>query len=150
MRSRPPRTVNHHESNCHAQRCDVRIENVPDAKIIEPTDAIIRVTYAGICRSDLWPYRGYQEFGESGIPVGHEAIGVVEVEKDVTYVAESDSDLNNQSDAAYRSKYGRCPQYVAPMVAADPSRIWSAPRDLFYGAVDGNRTRIAGTALSLK
>src|SRR5256885_11010605 len=57
---------------------DVRIENVPDAKIKEPTDAVIRIVRASICGSDLWPYRGYAEFGESGLPMGHEAIGVVE------------------------------------------------------------------------
>jgi len=38
------------------------------------------------------------------------------VEKDVTFVPESDSGLNNQIDAAYRGKYGRYPQYVAPML----------------------------------
>lgn len=57
---------------------DVRVENVPDSKIIEPTDAIIRITYACICGSDLWPYRGYDEFPENGLPMGHEAIGIVE------------------------------------------------------------------------
>jgi threonine dehydrogenase-like Zn-dependent dehydrogenase len=36
---------------------DVRIENGPDARIVEPTDAAIRVTRACICGSDLWPYR---------------------------------------------------------------------------------------------
>jgi threonine dehydrogenase-like Zn-dependent dehydrogenase len=35
---------------------DVRIENVPDAQLIEPTDALVRVTCACICGSDLWPY----------------------------------------------------------------------------------------------
>jgi threonine dehydrogenase-like Zn-dependent dehydrogenase len=35
---------------------DVRIETVPDARIIEPTDALVRVTRAAICGSDLWPY----------------------------------------------------------------------------------------------
>ena len=35
---------------------DVRIENVPDSRIQEPTDAIVRVTSACICGSDLWPY----------------------------------------------------------------------------------------------
>jgi len=35
---------------------DVRIENVPDPSIIEPTDAIMRVVRASICGSDLWPY----------------------------------------------------------------------------------------------
>jgi len=41
------------------------------------------------------------------------------VEKDVTFVPESDSGLNNQIDAAYRSKYGRYPQYVAPMLTGE-------------------------------
>lgn len=57
---------------------DVRIENVPDARLIEPTDAIIRVTRACICGSDLWPYRGFQPIAEAGLRIGHEAIGVVE------------------------------------------------------------------------
>ena len=35
---------------------EVRIENVPDPRIDEPTDAIIRVVRASICGSDLWPY----------------------------------------------------------------------------------------------
>lgn len=56
---------------------DVRIENVPDAKIIEPTDAIICVTRACICGSDLWPYQKLKP--EEGARVkGHEAIGIVE------------------------------------------------------------------------
>jgi threonine dehydrogenase-like Zn-dependent dehydrogenase len=57
---------------------DVRVENVPDYTIIEPTDAIVRITYACICGSDLWPYRGYDECPKNGLPMGHEAIGVVE------------------------------------------------------------------------
>ncbi|MFP5371812.1 MAG: zinc-binding dehydrogenase, partial [Actinomycetes bacterium] len=56
---------------------DVRIENVPDARIFEPTDALIRVTRACICGSDLWPYN-QMEHGETGRPMGHEAVGVVE------------------------------------------------------------------------
>ena len=56
---------------------DVRIENVPDPTIQEPTDAVIRVTRACICGSDLWPYKTLQP--EDGARVmGHEAIGVVE------------------------------------------------------------------------
>lgn len=57
---------------------DVRVMHVPDAQIKAPTDAIIRITYACICGSDLWPYRGYTEFDDNGIPMGHEAVGVVE------------------------------------------------------------------------
>jgi threonine dehydrogenase-like Zn-dependent dehydrogenase len=57
---------------------DIQIENVPDAKIIRSTDAVIRVTHASICGSDLWPYGGYDELGSQGRPMGHEAIGIVE------------------------------------------------------------------------
>jgi threonine dehydrogenase-like Zn-dependent dehydrogenase len=56
---------------------DVRIEDVPDAEIIERTDAVVRVTRASICGSDLWPYND-MEPSESGRVMGHEAIGVVE------------------------------------------------------------------------
>lgn len=56
---------------------DVRVEEVPDATIVEPTDAVVRVTRACICGSDLWPYR-LMESGEQARPMGHEAVGVVE------------------------------------------------------------------------
>src|SRR6059058_4495919 len=56
---------------------DVRIEDVPDACIIEPTDALLRVTRACICGSDLWPYN-QMEHSETGQRMGHEFIGVVE------------------------------------------------------------------------
>jgi len=56
---------------------DVRIENVPDPQIIEPTDAVLRVTRACVCGSDLWPYQK-MEHSETGRVMGHEAIGVVE------------------------------------------------------------------------
>jgi threonine dehydrogenase-like Zn-dependent dehydrogenase len=55
---------------------DVRIANVPDATIIEPTDAVVRVTHACICGYDLWPYQS-MERSETGSRMGHEAIGVV-------------------------------------------------------------------------
>jgi len=41
---------------------DVRIEQVRDAALQEPTDAVVRITHAGICGSDLWPYRGLEPF----------------------------------------------------------------------------------------
>jgi len=56
---------------------DVRIQNVPDATIVSPSDALVRVTRACICGSDLWPYEA-MERSESGRVMGHEAIGVVE------------------------------------------------------------------------
>src|SRR5436309_3897609 len=55
---------------------DVRIENVPDARLIEPSDALVTVGRACICGSDLWPYQLMQP-GEPPRRMGHEAIGVV-------------------------------------------------------------------------
>jgi threonine dehydrogenase-like Zn-dependent dehydrogenase len=56
---------------------DVRVETVPDARPIEPTDAVVVVTHACVCGSDLWPYRT-MEHSETGRRMGHEAIGVVD------------------------------------------------------------------------
>jgi threonine dehydrogenase-like Zn-dependent dehydrogenase len=56
---------------------DVRVEHVPDPHVIESTDALVRVTRAGICGSDLWPYRA-MEPSKVGRRMGHEFIAVVE------------------------------------------------------------------------
>src|SRR3954447_15505461 len=56
---------------------DVRIETVPDPTIVEPTDALVRVTRACICGSDLWPYKTLAQ-DDNGRVMGHEAIGVVD------------------------------------------------------------------------
>jgi threonine dehydrogenase-like Zn-dependent dehydrogenase len=56
---------------------DVRVQDVPDPSIVDPTDAIVRVTNACICGSDLWPYADMTP-SERGRAMGHEAIGVVE------------------------------------------------------------------------
>lgn len=56
---------------------DVRVENVADASLVEPTDALVRVVRACICGSDLWPYKDMAA-GEGPKRMGHEAIGVVE------------------------------------------------------------------------
>jgi threonine dehydrogenase-like Zn-dependent dehydrogenase len=59
----------------HAPR-DIRVVDRQDPEIIEPTDAIIRITATCICGSDLWPYRGVDEVDDA--PMGHEYVGVVE------------------------------------------------------------------------
>src|SRR6187402_261186 len=56
---------------------DVRVETVPDARIVAPTDALVRVTRACICGSDLWPYNAMPP-SATGNRMGHEFIGVVE------------------------------------------------------------------------
>ena len=48
-----------------------------DAGLVEPTDALVAVTHACICGSDLWPYKN-EEHSDTGRRMGHEAIGVVE------------------------------------------------------------------------
>jgi len=69
---------------------DVRVETVPDARLIEPTDALLTITRACICGSDLWPYKN-MEPSEKGQRMGHEFIGVVEaVGKDVRTVKRGD------------------------------------------------------------
>lgn len=69
---------------------DVRIEKVPDPIIIESSNALLRVTRACICGSDLWPYQS-MERSDRGQPKGHEAIGVVEaVGADVRTVKRGD------------------------------------------------------------
>ncbi len=56
---------------------DVRVEDRPDPTLLEPTDAIIRMSATCICGSDLWPYRGIEAFG-GATPMGHEYCGIVE------------------------------------------------------------------------
>ena len=56
---------------------DVRVEDVPDPRIIEPADAVVRVLRSCICGSDLWPYRSMPATGH-GRRMGHEFLGVVE------------------------------------------------------------------------
>lgn len=57
---------------------DVRVDEVPDATLRDPTDALVRITRAGICGSDLWFYRGLSRIYEPGYRVGHEFLGIVE------------------------------------------------------------------------
>lgn len=56
---------------------DVRVENVPDPTIQQSTDAIVKITHACICGSDLWFYRGLDNW-QPGWRTGHEWMGIVE------------------------------------------------------------------------
>jgi threonine dehydrogenase-like Zn-dependent dehydrogenase len=63
---------------------DVRVEDRPEPRIEQPTDAILRVSATCVCGSDLWPYRGVEKL-EGPTPMGHEYAGLVEeVGSDVT------------------------------------------------------------------
>ncbi len=56
---------------------DVRLEERDDPRVIEPTDAIIRLPATCICGSDLWPYRGIGPI-QGPAPIGHKYVGIVE------------------------------------------------------------------------
>jgi threonine dehydrogenase-like Zn-dependent dehydrogenase len=74
----------------HGKR-DVRVENVPDPRIEQPNDAIVRITSTGICGSDLHLYEVMGPFLEEGDVLGHEPMGIVEeVGPDVTNIAPGD------------------------------------------------------------
>jgi threonine dehydrogenase-like Zn-dependent dehydrogenase len=69
---------------------DVRVQTVPDAALVETTDALVRVTRACICGSDLWPYNSMPP-SEIGNRMGHEFIGTVEaIGTDVRTVQKGD------------------------------------------------------------
>src|SRR5918997_3147703 len=74
----------------HGKR-DVRVDNVPDPTIQEPTDAVIRVTTTALCGSDLHLYEVLSPFLEEGDILGHEPMGIVaEVGPEVTAVRPGD------------------------------------------------------------
>jgi threonine dehydrogenase-like Zn-dependent dehydrogenase len=56
---------------------DVRVEDREDPKIIQPTDAILRLPATCVCGSDLWPYRGIDAV-QGPSPMGHEYAGIVQ------------------------------------------------------------------------
>lgn len=56
---------------------DVRVEERDQPVIVEPTDAVIRLSATCVCGSDLWPYRGIERV-KKPVPMGHEYVGIVE------------------------------------------------------------------------
>ncbi|MGW2476693.1 zinc-dependent alcohol dehydrogenase family protein [Streptomyces sp. NPDC001665] len=120
---------------------DIRFETVDDAKILKPTDAVIRTAVTCVCGSDLWPYRGAEPTGQAH-PMGHEYVGFVEeVGSEVTAVrpgqfvvgsfATSDnvcancrngfqsSCLNREFMSTCQAEYVRIPNAQGTLVATD-------------------------------
>jgi len=70
---------------------DVRVDNVPDPRIEEPTDAIVRITSTAICGSDLHLHKVMGPFIDEGDVLGHEPMGIVEaVGSQVTHIRPGD------------------------------------------------------------
>nr|MBA2793173.1 alcohol dehydrogenase catalytic domain-containing protein [Thermoleophilaceae bacterium] len=74
----------------HGKR-DVRVDTVPDPKIEEPTDAIVKITSTAICGSDLHLYEVLGPFLDEGDILGHEPMGIVEeVGSEVKHIKKGD------------------------------------------------------------
>jgi threonine dehydrogenase-like Zn-dependent dehydrogenase len=70
---------------------DVRVESVPDARVVDPTDVVVRVTTSAVCGSDLHQYHGRVAGLDPGVVMGHEFMGIVdEVGSAVRAVAKGD------------------------------------------------------------
>jgi threonine dehydrogenase-like Zn-dependent dehydrogenase len=90
----------------------ITVEERRDPSIAEPTDAIVRVTHACVCGSDLWYYRGDSEFAPG--PIGHEFIGVVEdVGSEVQKVKKGDFVI-----APFAYQDGTCPHCLHGITTA--------------------------------
>jgi len=108
------------------QRRDGTLRKPVTIWVVRVSDDLYVRSYRG--RGGSW-FRAAQANRQGHIRAGG-------VEKDVTFVAETDPSLNNQIDAAYHSKYGRYPQYVAPMVTAE---VRSTTLKLAPHSTDGSR-----------
>lgn len=87
---------------------DVRVEDVPDPTLQQPTDALVRIVRSCICGSDLHPYHSMPA-SDQGTPMGHEFLGVVEeTGSDVTTVRRGDfSSPRSPTPTAPASSAGR-------------------------------------------
>ncbi len=113
----------------HGKR-DVRVDEVPDPRIEEPTDAIVRVTTTNICGSDLHLYEVLSAFLEDGDILGHEPMGVVE---DVGSEAARHIQPGDRVVIPFNVSCGRC---------------WMCQRE-FYAQCETTQNREHGTGASL-
>lgn len=108
---------------------DVRVEDVPDPTLREPTDAVVRVLRSCICGSDLWPY-GSMPASEQARRMGHEFLGVAEdIGSEVSGLKAGDLVLapfvwaDNTCDFCTEGL-----QTPAGTVASGAHPMWTAPR----------------------
>jgi threonine dehydrogenase-like Zn-dependent dehydrogenase len=115
---------------CWEGKRDVRVERVPDPQIINPRDAIIRVTSTAVCGSDLHLYHGYIPTMEAGDILGHEFMGeVVEVGAAVTNLAKGDRVI-----VPFAIACGRCSSCTHGLWSlCDNSNPNAAMADKLYG-----------------
>lgn len=98
---------------------DVRVETVPDPAILNPQDAIIRVSATAICGSDLHLYDGYIPGMEAGDILGHEFMGeVVEVGREVKTLKPGDRVV-----VPFTISCGRCERPLVAVRQLEPKRL---------------------------
>jgi len=110
---------------------DIGVENVPDPKIEEPTDAIVRLTASAICGTDLHFIRGTVGEMKSGTILGHEGVGVVEeIGKDVRNLRVGDRVVIPSTIACGYCSYCRA-GYYAQCDTANPkgTAFFGGPKD---------------------
>lgn len=89
---------------------DVRVVERDEPRLIDPTDAIIRVSASCVCGSDLWPYRGVESL-DWPAPMGHEYVGIVE---EVGGEVETGTSASSASVMASRCPGWTCLEPCAP------------------------------------
>lgn len=116
---------------------DIRVEDVPDPELLQPTDAIVRVTRACICGSDLHPYHS-RTASEQGSTIGHEFIGVVdEVGPDVATLKRGDFVV-----APFAWSDGTCPYCRAGLqTSCEHGGFWNMP-ELQVGGGQAEAVRV--------
>lgn len=127
---------------------DVRVEDVDEPSIVEPTDALVRVTMAGICGSDLHIFNAGAAFGfPEGSRLGHEFIGTVEeVGREVTGVKPGDRVLSSCSVACGECTW--CREGLASSCVRWSMFGW-APRTWQHGgAVEGGQSQFIRVPLA--
>ncbi|GAB3440568.1 zinc-dependent alcohol dehydrogenase family protein [Phycicoccus ginsengisoli] len=102
---------------------EIRLEDVPDPTVVAPTDALVRVTAACVCGSDLWPYRGINEVTEP-TRIGHEFVGIVEeVGSEVRSLRAGDFVI-----APFKYSDGTCPHCrVGIQTSCGRGGFWGGP-----------------------
>ncbi|HXR45177.1 MAG TPA: alcohol dehydrogenase catalytic domain-containing protein, partial [Pseudolysinimonas sp.] len=118
---------------------DIRVEERPDPRILAPGDAVVRVTAACVCGSDLWGYRGIRD-PHGPRPIGHELVGVVEEVGDaVRTVKPGDFVIS-----PFSLSDGTCQACRAGMPSACDHSAFFASNDrdgLFVDGAQGERVR---------
>ena len=120
---------------------DIRLDNVREPKIKEPTDAIVRLTASAICGTDLHFIRGTVEGMKSGTILGHEGVGIVEdIGKDVRNFAPGDRVVVPSTIACGSCVYCRAGYYsqcdkANPNGPAEGTAFYGGPKS--SGPFDG-------------